>query len=926
VSDQRLQIAEEPLAFGSFELLRSDREIFNGGARVRIGGRALDILIALVERRGEMVTKRELMSIAWPHSMVEESNLRVHISALRKLLGEGQEGQRFIDNVAGRGYVFVAPVTRNTLSGAAAKATRGPTVANRLVGRDRVVVDLVNHAAERRLLTIVGPAGVGKSAVAAAVGDALRTTKRVYWVDIALVARPELLPAALAAALDVAVLTNDPIANLISFLREQSLTIVLDNCEHLTADLAPMIERLLNAAPEIAIIATSREPIAAAAERVVRLKPLKVPETFEHLTAQAALAYSAIRLFVERASSSSNGFDFTDNDAPAVAEICVRVDGLPLAIELIAARADLFGIRALATSLGERLMLSASGNRTADRRSRSLRGALDWSYDLLSPTEQLVLRRLAVFRGPFSIDSATSIASAEDLSSVDVFDAVASLCSKSLVAVDTSRSLTVYRLLHVTRSYASEKLSTADEAANMSSLHCDHFGTLLMTAQQEWETLSRQEWLDVYGHAIEDVRAALDWGFSPQGDARLAASLLIAALPYGFQLSLLDEFRKRAERALEVLGNEGNPLAALRLSGALCALDLNASIDDVKLLNAFNRITELCDKINDTRFKIEPLLIQAVFHIENGAFGESLASVNALAAEARERDDPLGILATDRIWAQAHHFAGNHTEARALAERVIRHPARVIPLVYSQATIDRQITMRIVIARSLWIEGHVDDARSLMLESLEMAAREGPLPTTFALGMGGCLISLWLGDEERALEQIKTLLAISARYTLVRWERLGEGYAAALRKMSAGSGKSNQLDLGFPAPVSMMHRMFLATAGVDTLDTELIRLAETGRCGWCQPEILRLRALQALDGGKPRAKSAAWLRESIHTARAQGALSWELRAAISFAERLRDTHLRAEARDLLESTCLKFRWGTHTADFRRAQLILKDLL
>lgn len=928
MSDQEAAIGEETLAFGSFKLYRSQRVLVAEGSQVRIGGRALDILIALVERGGEVVTKRQLMGIAWPHSFVEESNLRVHIAALRKLLGEGQGGQRFIGNVAGRGYIFTAPVTRSAAMSpppAEVPTAKGLPEAPRLVGRDSIVSELTTHLHARRFVTIVGPAGVGKSALAITISQRFASSRRVCFVDLTAVERPELLPAAIASVLDVSVLTSNPLANLLTFLRGQSVTIVLDNCEHLVGPLAELTERFLQEAPQIAIIATSREPLRSSSEFVFRLTALASPPQAAALTAEKALDYPAVQLFVERATSSSDTFDFSDRDAAPVAEICRRLDGLPLAIELIAARVDLFGVGALATSLGERLMLSASGNRNATRRSRSIREALDWSYDLLSLPEKTVLRRFSAFKGPFSLESATAVASNAAMEVPAVLDALASLSSKSLIVVDTSRPLTLYRLLHVTRTYAAEKAAEEGETAIMARLHCHHFCVLLSNAEREWETLSRRDWLDAYGHAIEDVRTALDWGFSDEGDRRVAAALMVAALPYGFQLCLLDEFRKRAESALAIINASADPISALRLTGALCSLDLNASIDNGKLADAFERMRHLCDQITDARFKIEPLLARAVFHIENGDHDEALSSVAALAAEAREQDDPLAMLATDRIWAQAQHFAGRHPEARALAERVIRHPAKVIPLVYSQTTIDRQITMRIVIARSYWLEGRTDDARGLMHESMDMAAREGPIPTTFALAMGGCLMSLWLGDLDDARERTETLLAISGRYTLERWERLGEGYAAALRQLDGQMSVNNGLDLSFPAPVSPMHRMFLATAGLNLLDADLIAKAEAGACGWCQPEILRLAAVRAFHTGLPEEHSISWLLRAIEDARDQGALSWELRAATSLAEVYLRIGRSVDARDALEQICSKMKWGHTTADYRRAETVLGSI-
>jgi predicted ATPase/DNA-binding winged helix-turn-helix (wHTH) protein len=931
VSDEFAAVVEETLSFGPFELFRGARILVRNGQRVRIGGRALDILIALVERAGDIVTKNELISVAWPHTFVDESNLRVHIAALRKLLSDGLSGDRFLVNIAGRGYLFAAPVARLQPSDASPPpeplfSPGLPANINRLVGRDATVDAIVNQLDRHRLTTIVGPGGVGKSAVALAVSDAAGRARRLCFVDLSPIASPELLPAAIAAALDVSILTRDPISNLVAFLADQDLLLILDNCEHIIEAVAGLIETLLRMTG-VRFLLTSREPLLANGEVVVRLQPLETPAADLILNAVTALQYPAIRLFVDRAANNSDTFEFGDAEAKAVAEICQRLDGLPLAIELIAARVDLFGIGALATDLGERLMLGARGSRTAQPRQQSIRGALDWSHDLLSPSEKLVFRRFSVFRGLFSLESAVAVVADASVSTDEVLDAVALLTAKSLLSTDTTGTRALYRLLHVTRIYAAEKLDESGESSLMVRRHARHFRDLLTTAEAQWEILTRLQWLDAHGYTIDDVRGALDWAFSPDGDVEIGATLITASLPFGFQLSLIDEFKVRAERALDFLDTDHASVAKLRLVTALVQFALNSSVDEAALKALFDRVEDLCSDIGETKFKIEPLLARAVYFIERGEHAIALEGVVSLGKSARTADDPLGILATDRIEAQAQHFVGNFPKARLIAERVIRHPARSIPLLYSPATMDRQITMRIVIARSLWIEGRVDQATGLMSETLDMAYRDGPLPITYTLAMGACLIAFWTGNEAAARGYTDELLGYGRRYTLERWQRLGEGFAGVLDRRGADTRKEHVLGLHIAEPVSEMHRMLLASVDSQLVNAALGTRADQGLCGWCNPEILRVLGEETLRRGGHEATASAqrYFERAIAEAQQQGALSWELRASMSLATLWQRQHRTAAAGAVLVASLGRFSEGFETADLRRAATLLEQL-
>ena len=932
MSDQKTSNAQDTLRFGPFELSCGAKTLFRDGRRVRIGGRALDILIALAGRSGEVLTKNELLAAAWPYTFVDESNLRVHIAALRKLLSDGLGGAGFLVNVAGRGYIFTAPVvsagSAHVPAPQQALSRAPPESANPLVGRAPIMATVVAELDRHRLITIVGPGGVGKSALARAVGDAVADRpRRLCFVDLTTIGSADLLPAAVASALDVAVLSRDPVRNLVAFLADQDVLLVLDNCEHVIDAVASLVTELIERATGVQVLATSREPLRISMESVVRLQPLETPAADAILDAATALDYPAVRLFVDRAAKSADSFQFGDDEVPAVTDICRRLDGLPLAIELIAARVDLFGINALATALGERQMLGARGSRSAQPRQQSIRGALDWSHDLLSLPEQMVFRRFSVFRGWFSLESAVAVIADNALPTDDVLDAIALLTAKSLVNTDTGGTRVLYRLLHITRIYAAEKLAESGESACMHRRHAGHFRDLLIGAEAQWETMNRQQWLDVHGYAIDDVRAALDWSFGADGDVEMGAQLITGSLPFTFQLSLIDEFKIRAETALAFFTGDQSPVAQLRLVTALVQFSLNSSSDQAALQALFDRVDALCPIVGESKFKIEPLLARAVYNIERGDHGAALNDVVRLGHSMRQSIHPLGRLAIDRTEAQVNHFTGDFPRSRSIAERVIRHPAKTIPLIYIPATIDRQVTMRIFMARSLWIEGWVDQAIALSAEAMTMAGRDGPLSMTFTLAMGACPIAFWSGDEDLAGRYTDQLLTYGRRYTLGRWERLGDGFASALEHRRATPQTGHARTFTIVEPVSEMQRMLLATIDPRHVTEPLAAKADQDLCGWCNAEILRLRGEHygQAGGHDADAKAERYFERARAVARQQGALSWELRAATSLAGLWRRQDRVAAAGAMLQATLDRFSEGFQTGELRRASALLDQL-
>src|SRR5580658_3325412 len=485
MNDRRHSQPKDVLSFGPFSLFAAERLLKKAEEPIPLGGRALDILIALVERAGEVVTHKELVSSVWPDVTVEESNLRFQMATLRKALGDGRDGARYISNVAGRGYCFVARVTRSSAKQpvpvaritTAERVQKLPPRLTRMLGRDDTVRALAQQLQVWRFVSIVGSGGVGKTTVAISVAHALVDGfhDAVFFIDLAALTDPQLVPTAVASAVGYMAPTQDPLVGLLAFIRDNKILLVLDSCEHVIGVAAALAERVVSGAPQAHILATSREALRAEGEHVHLLYSLDCPPEDASLTAMEALRYPAAQLFMERAAASGYGAALSDIDAPIVTRSCRRLDGIPLAIELAAGRAGSLGVRGTAELLDNHFSLFWHGRRTALPRHETLNAMLDWSYSLLSEREKVVLCRLSVFVGNFTLQAASFVVSETVVDESDVIDAVTSLVEKSLISTTVINESTYYRLLDTTRAYAAAKLAERGGPDRVARRHATFF-------------------------------------------------------------------------------------------------------------------------------------------------------------------------------------------------------------------------------------------------------------------------------------------------------------------------------------------------------------------------------------------------------------------------------------------------------------------
>jgi predicted ATPase/DNA-binding winged helix-turn-helix (wHTH) protein len=466
----RTEDIERQLLFGPFRLLPAQRLLLEGDRPIPMGSRALDILIALVENAGKLVTKEELMGKVWPQIYVEPANLTVNIAALRRALGDGRNGQRYLVNISGRGYRFVASVSCKNGECAAPDAVAANPIHNlsiplrRPIGRDSVISSLAACLMQRRLITIVGTGGVGKTTVAHTIAaDLIRSfNDGIHLIDLSTLTDFRLVTPTVAASLGVR--GTRPLEEITSFLKCKKLMLVFDSCEHVIEGAATLALALLRDAPDVRVLATSREPLHVDGEHVHRLTPLDVPrEGTEGLKAADALTFPAVQLFVERAAQSLGGFELRDAEAPAAAAICSMLEGIPLAIEFAAAQLCCSGMGGLACHLASQLEFFRSVECSRAQRHSSLRTTFDWSYNWLTEKERRVLRRVSIFPNVFSLETVIAVVPRSDGNSLEIRECLVNLVKKSLVLADVTGRTVRYSLHNIVRIYGLEKLRESGE-------------------------------------------------------------------------------------------------------------------------------------------------------------------------------------------------------------------------------------------------------------------------------------------------------------------------------------------------------------------------------------------------------------------------------------------------------------------------------
>jgi predicted ATPase/DNA-binding winged helix-turn-helix (wHTH) protein len=936
--------ADQPIGFGQFLLYPAARILKKDLDTVNIGGRAFDLLLALLRQPNEIVTKRELFESVWPNVNVDDVNLRIQINNLRKALGDGKGEASYIRNVAGRGYCFVGTLTTNSPEAEREKAKPWRAVAfpflpPNIVGRDEVIRQVSWQLLEHRFVSIVGPGGIGKTTVAAAVVEATAAEfDNVHFLDLSPLNEPGLVASALASSLGIPVNTSNPLAALLVALNSQHDLVVFDCCEHVIDAVAQLAGAIYQKAKRTYVLATSRESLRAEGERIYRLRPLECPPDGETMSAAEALAYPAVELFNERLVASGAVDGLTDSTVSTVGEICRRLDGIALALELVAGRVETYGIQGIALLLDNQVTFHLRGRRGAAPRQQTLSATLDWSYDLLPEVERSVLLRLSVFVGRFSLEAAQVVAAGSAFDEWRVVESIDNLVTKSLVSLDPTGPRLRYRLLDTTRRYLYQRLEASGEAAEVSRRHAIYYRDLLSHAAPG---RPNAEGSTPRSDHISNVRAALDWCFSPTGDVAIGVKLTAAASYLFLEKSLLSECRiwmKKAAAAIEPDAAPTHDEMEIRTSLALSLMFTEGNT--IEAHTAFEIGLKLAEAFGDTAHQLRLLSGLQLFLARVGKFKDSLEVARRSEAVSDKVPDRESSALTAAMMGTAYHLAGDQAAAETYCKTAYERPPFAGDMLFAQFGYDNRIRAFGALARVLWLRGFPNQAVAMVDDVLERAQTLDPISNCISM-MFTVSVAFWMGDLKQASALVERLIVQSDKYSLHPYRTVGSGLSGKLQvyqgRRDAGIellresldtlrvGRHHILALPLTADLSEA----LAAAGnyneAQALIDAIVGEDEQNGGSWYTPELLRIRGviLASIEGAASTSAQAS-LRQALSLARQQSALSWELRIAINLACNFCKIGKMTEATKELSAIYDRFTEGHKSPDLARAAQLLQS--
>lgn len=865
------------IRFLDFELDVSRRLLAHQGKPVKIGSRALDILALLASRAGEIVSSSEILLAVWPDSVSAENSLRVQIVALRKALSVGNAGS-LLQSVAGRGYILSATVrTDEPAVERIVPQSRGnlPGKVTTVIGRQGFIAKCVDLR-ESRIMTIVGPGGIGKTTVALELAHLHKGDyEAVYFLDLAAIGSTATIAPTLASLLGISVYTDDPLPGIIAALAPEKILLVFDNCEHVIANAAQIIDRIIRTCPGVTVLATSREPLSVHAETIRRLGALDVPDVGEG-TAQA-MQCSAVALFMDRMEHSFEMIaPLRDDQLDLVTSIVRRLEGIPLAIEFAATRVVDLGLDQLLASLDQPLTVLRRGRRTAPRRQQTLQATLDWSYGFLTEGEKVVLQALSVFAYSFSREGALAVCQAV-LGQEEAEDAIWGLQSKSLLA--RSESGRALRLLETTREYAAIKLASTGRQRTVRLSHAALLLTRMREAEFQWDKLPTSQWMNGYGILIHDLRLALTF-CEEAAETHLFYELLAASGVLWTQLGLLNEQFRHIEKAIRSIDLEplADPLLETQLRSAYGSIAYNVhSVDgDAEAERQFELAARSARLLNDSTRLLRAASGICALLTTRGRYH----AANEVALELRKDLGQIAEPAVNRILAHNSHYLGAHEDAYDYALRALRANGQAVRgTLTSGASFGQKTLSLMVMAKTAYLRGQIKTSLEHLDElTSDIVLVDHPISTCLGLAVGACPIYFGVGEMELGHRFLGILRDTSTRNSLVRWQEWVEGYEYALEE--------SQLQRD-PALACFRHgsngpllENIVTTAGRKA-GLEFIQLGLAGEAGWCRAELLRLHGEILLDRNDERGRDM--LHEAYLTAEVQSALTWQLKCANSLA-------------------------------------------
>lgn len=839
------------IKIGQLEVLLDRREVRIDGRKVRTGSRAFDILALLIAARGEVVAKDDIIRRVWPTTVVEKNNLEVHVCALRRVFGRERDRIR---TVPGRGYRLIldgapqslctpgpakqgrpgqgslepvvspatTPMARPVVqapvdsSQPAREGTAQPSVSDNLqdpapsdarsrprqplparmpelIGRHEALAGIADALRAQRIVTLVGTGGIGKTRLAIELAHFLQHEFEDGVVFVPLAAADGWRSAldALAVAMGCRLAAGPAaLAQVADEWRHREALIVLDNCEQILDIAAAIAESLAAVDGRIRVLATSREALRVQDETVHHVQPLALPSPT--VCASDVLDTPAVQLFLTRAQADGAHFVLDEAAVRLAADVCRRLDGIPLALELAASRAAVLGLGQLAANLDDCFSILTGGRRTALPRHQTLQATLDWSYRLLGEEEQKLLRWLGMLVGSFTFDAARAVGDYAGLTAIATLDALGGLAARSLLATEPEGAGYRYRLLETTRAYARQQLDDEGERARAADAHASLVLTLLRELRKQWAQQPVEEWLMRFTRELGNVRAALDWTLEGAGDAAVGIELAAITVPWLYELSLVEECCSRARAALRRIAQRGeaalsaDPETPMTLVAGLAAAAVYTDGPLEETREAWSRVLDHALGTGNTGHALRARWGLWNWHQYGGRAREALTLARRFGEQARATGEPIhGVLAA-RVEGIAEHYAGNQPRARELLEQMIgQYEAPLARWHTTGFRIDQSIVARATLARVLWTQGERHDACELAAQSFHAATRaDHEIVTCYVLVEAGAPLALLNGDAAAAKQGIAVLQRLSTRFGLTIWSTCCACYDAWLATLT----------------------------------------------------------------------------------------------------------------------------------------------
>jgi predicted ATPase len=927
-------------------------EVLVDGRSTQLGRRALKVFVVLWEGAGGLVTKDRLISEAWSGEAAKENALQAQISGIRRALGRSRGA---LETVPARGYrlrLTEVPTLAVSLPGARRPDSedlvreprkRIPGLTDALLGRSEDLAKLKQLLFAKRLVTIVGVGGIGKTSLAGALVGQVHPdfVASIAIVELAPLRQSGLLSSAVAVALGLrAPPGKDSFATLIECFGAHRWILVLDNCEHLIDEASQFAHAALKSCPELRILATSRESLRVDGESIYLLAPLKVPP--EGSLDKSVRDFSAVELFISRTSALEGAIEWTATNIGLAVQIARELDGLPLAIELAAARAQTLGLANVAANL-QRLSILSAGKRSADPRQQTLKATFDWSFHLLSSPEQEVFLILSVFPDTFSAEDVVELAASDSLPSWNIEDALASLISKSLVAPVSDARPERYRLLQALRAYAEARLS---RSPLYRPVMCSLARACLAFCERARLRLGTPDAIRKAG--LANTRRALEWTHSTTGDAALSVRLVVDSMPLFFEQGMMAESLLWLDKAIATSETSIalEPLTELKLLAQLGIARQYTSGWNASTAAVWGRVLDLADAAGSDEFRQRGCWGLWGASCAFGQHAEGLEYARRI-SQLEERNLREGeIRVGDRLVGTSLHLLGEHTNSWPFILKMLGQADAVDSGLFAQAPYyeyDQLAATYAIGARIRWLMGRPNEAIGLVKKGISRCQKiQHPVSSCHVLASGACPVSILVGDVKGAAEYIDRLIDPAVSGGVRVWAAVGRAWKGVLgvkvgflnegieileesiRDLSRNQFLLYQVQFRAALAEALTKAGRLDEAQA-VLDEAIEESRETDGTWWL-PELMRVRGEHMALKWSNRVDEAEKIyREALAVAQAGGAKGWQLRLTMSLARLWSDTGREGDALRLLEGEYQSFREGLETDDLVAAAALIRKL-